>query len=463
MLTSGAPTPHPVSQPVRRPKRKIFLVFASGAGVGVFIFVAGAAVMFFQLPPSDFMAKAFIGSRAWFERSDIFAPKKTDRELPRSAATIDKPLKTYDGFTLCTFVEEDSDSMRAYLLDMRLNIQHRWGVPFSKIWPNPRHVPTPVKDSFVAFFACHLYPNGDLLVVLHAVQQFARGYGLVKLDKDSNILWSYAGNVHHGVDVAPDGTIYAIQHEDMNSMPAGLEFIPTPCLADSLVALTPDGKLKGQPIPVLEAFRDSPYAELLQKLDLGKTKDEGSAPATEKRFDEKTRIADSLHTNTIKVLTPALAQKFPGWKAGQLLITVRTLDTVAVVDPDSRAVVWAARGPWHEPHGADFLDDGNLLIFDNQGVPKGSRVLEYNPRTQAFPWTYAGENYGPFFSSVRGMCQRLPNGNTLAVNSTGGEILEVTREKEVVWSYAPHRFISFGKRYASEQLPFLPQGTKPRP
>ena len=62
---------------------------------------------------------------------------------------------------------------------MQLKLHHRWGVPFSKIWPNPGHVPTPVKDSYVSFFACHLYPNGDLLVVLHGVQQTAVGYGLV--------------------------------------------------------------------------------------------------------------------------------------------------------------------------------------------------------------------------------------------------------------------------------------------
>src|SRR5205814_7879405 len=109
-------------------------------------------------------------------------------------------------------------------------------------------------------------------------------------------------------------------------------------------------------------------------------------------FDDKTRKQDALHTNTVQVLTPALAQKFPGWKAGQLLITMRNLDAIAIVDPELRKVVWAARGPWQAPHDAQFLDNGNLLLFDNQGLRKGSRILEYDPRTQAFPWAYAGEN-----------------------------------------------------------------------
>src|SRR5205814_975993 len=166
----------------------------------------------------------------------------------------------------------------------------------------------------------------------------------------------YAAGVHHDIDVAADGTIYAIEHETVHSMPDGLEFVPVPCLVDSLIMLTPDGKLKGKPIPVLEAFRDSPYAPLLHSLEPPKNHDDQPGPTTMQRFDDKTRKQDALHTNTVQVLTPALAQKFPGWKAGQLLITMRNLDAIAVVDPELRKVVWAARGPWQAPHDAQFLD-----------------------------------------------------------------------------------------------------------
>jgi len=458
MSTSAVPA---MPQPAPGRRRK-FSFLISVTGFTLIVFVLGAAVMFFDMPPSDFLAKAFIGCRAWFERSDLAAPTP-EPELPTSPEGIDNPKKTSDGFTLCTFAAINGVSTQAYLFDMKYNLLHRWGVPFSRIWPHPRHVPTPVKDSYVAFFACHLFPNGDLLVVLHGVQQTAVGYGLVKLDKDSNILWNYAAGIHHDIDVAADGTIYAIEHETVNSMPKGLEFIPTPCLVDSLIMLTPDGKLKGQPISVLEAFRDSPYSALLQSLEPSKKKDEESAPSTMQRFDDKTRKQDALHTNTVLVLTQELAQKFPGWKAGQLLITMRNLDAIALVDPERRAVVWAARGPWQAPHDAQFLDNGTLLLFDNQGLRKGSRVMEYDPRTQAFPWSYAGENWGPFFTSERGMCQRLSNGNTLAVNSIGGEMLEVTRDKEVVWSFAPRRFIAYARRFTADQVPFLPAATKPRP
>ena len=113
-------------------------------------------------------------------------------------------------------------------------------------------------------------------------------------------------------------------------------------------------------------------------------------------MSEDTRYRDVLHTNALRVLSSALAPKFPMFKAGQLLISPRNLDALLVLDPDTGKIVWAARGPWRAQHDPSFLDNGHLLLFDNLGSPRGSRVLEYDPLTQAFPWTYPGENGRPF-------------------------------------------------------------------
>jgi len=125
--------------------------------------------------------------------------------------------------------------------------------------------------------------------------------------------------------------------------------------------------------------------------------------------------------------------------------------------------VWAARGPWSAQHDPTFLDNGHLLLFDNYGSPQGSRVLEYDPQTQAFPWSYPGENGTPFYSEVRGMCQRLPNGNTLIVNSVGGEFFEVTPGQEVVWSGSCGDVTIYrARRYSPEELHFLKEDQRPR-
>jgi hypothetical protein len=155
---------------------------------------------------------------------------------------------------------------------------------------------------------------------------------------------------------------------------------------------------------------------------------------------------------------------------------MRDLDTIAVMDMEKQSAVWATRGPWRGQHDAQFLDNGHLLVFDNLGSPQGSRVLEFDPQDEAFPWSYPGDNGTPFFTRQRGMCQRLPNGNTLIVNSAGstnprsqviegskGDILEVSPTNEVVWTCTCDGYINWARRYQPGELHYLKENERPRP
>jgi hypothetical protein len=413
--------------------------------------------MFFELPPANFLSRAFTGYRAWNEQRDETQVAPGEPPPAAHMPLIDKPGATFDGFTLYAREKFDDPAglaTQAYLINMDREQVYRWAVPFSKIWPAPPHIVGPVRDSGVSIFACHLEPNGDLLVIFHGEGRAAAGFGLAKLDKDSNILWKYAAATHHDVDVGEDGTIYAIAHEMVDFLPPGLEFVRTPCLIDYVLQLSPNGKELRKPISILEAFRDSRYAALLAAAGrpVQRQLPQGlNLP----RFLDNIRTADILHTNSVKVLRREQASQFPGLKAGQLLLSIRQLDALAVLDPESRAIVWAARGPWRAQHDAQFLANGHLLIFDNLGAPQGSRVLEYDPRTQAIPWSYPDTGINAFFSGGRGMAQRLPNGNTLIVSSWDGDIFEVSSGGEVVWSCPVAPIVSTARRYAAHELPFL--------
>jgi hypothetical protein len=335
---------------------------------------------------------------------------------------------------------------------MRGDVVHEWTASFNHIWPNPTHVRTPVDDAKTYFFSAHLFANGDLLAVFHGGNDTPYGYGLVKLDKDSKVLWKYSANVHHQVDVDEKGTIYALKQEFLHRAPDGLEYISTPVLVDTVVTLSPDGQ-ELTTIPILEAFRDSAHATLLALLD--RTPRPGGPPFLN-QSKAANRYWDISHANSVKVLTPALAPRFPMFKAGQVLLSLRELDIIAVLDPQSRSIVWATCGPWRKQHDAQFLDNGRLLIFDNSGSRMtGTRVLEYDPRTQVFPWVYAST----INTHEKGMGQRLPNGNTLVCNS-GGELFEVTPAKELVWQCSSHGHSA--RRYAAESLSFL-KGQRARP
>jgi hypothetical protein len=437
------------------PRGRRLLPWLSLLGAVVLSYLLGAAVMFFRLPSADFLSKGFLGARAWNERrQDASAP--ADRDSPAVVVgTAAQGGKPFEGYTLYACASRSASSTQAFLINMRGEVVHQWAVPFSKVWPNPPHIRERVDDSWVCIFGCHLFANGDLLVVFHGQQDFATGYGLAKLDRDSNVLWRYAANVHHDVDVGADGRIYATEHHTVERMPKGLEYLPTPSLVDSVVVLSPKGEPVKEPVPILEAFRDSPYAAFLSPLQRLGTH---YGPA-----GDDIRRQDVLHANFVQVLTPEKAAKFPLFKEGQVLVSLRHLDTIAAIDLDRRAVTWAARGPWQSQHDPQFLDNGHLLIFDNLGLVRRSRVLEYDPNTQACPWSWSGENGPPFFTSERGMCQRLPNGNTLVVNSESGELLEVTPNKEVVWSCSTNkRYVTTARRYGPDQVSFL-KGPDSRP
>src|SRR5207302_6524025 len=102
--------------PIRIPHLGKVLACLSILGVAGLGYVLGAAVMFFQLPSSDFLYQAFTGSKAWHERGkpelNPFLPPEFDRP---EGVTVDQPGRTDDGFTLVT----TNQGPRATLLDMR--------------------------------------------------------------------------------------------------------------------------------------------------------------------------------------------------------------------------------------------------------------------------------------------------------------------------------------------------------
>ncbi len=139
---------------------------------------------------------------------------------------------------------------------------------------------------------------------------------------------------------------------------------------------------------------------------------------------------------------------------GNILFTLRYLNTVAILDKKSGDIIWKW-GPKEmigHPHDCSVLDNGNILLFDNGFHRKPyvgesieassatiseeeySRILEIDPKTDAIVWEYK-DRFNIFYTPICGGCQRLPNGNTLICESTKGRFFEVTPEKKIVWEY----------------------------
>lgn len=382
--------------------------------------VAGAVLTAADVFPGTQIARAYQGARALYDKmtayqdvyaSDLWHPAR----WPDKGVTVHLPAHAQEGVTLYT----SGHDAAAFLVSMDGTVLHEWRRPFSTVWNDGAAVKEPQPDPYVYFRKAVVYPNGDLLAVYEGVGDTPYGYGVVKLDRDSEVIWSYLGHAHHDIDVGPDGRIYALTHDFTDRPLDGYGNIASPRLDDFLVVLSPEGE-EIRKIPLIETVAASPYRHLLHTVSWY-------------------AVGDPLHANTVDVITEETAARFPFGEPGQILLSFRELGAIGVLDPDSGDLVWAARGPWIGQHDPDILPNGHILLFDNYGhfdTPEGgSRVIEFDPRTMEIVWQYAGTADRPLNSQIRASQQRLGNGNTLITESSGGRIVEVTPEGEIAWEF----------------------------
>ena len=321
---------------------------------------------------------------------------------------------TWAGLNLYT----SGHAATAILMDMDGRELHRWSYPFERVWPG--RDPGRSETNASNWRRAYLFENGDLLAIFE-------GLGLIKLDRNSNLLWSSPIHAHHDLEVMPGGDIYVLDRT-AHVVPRVREHHPI--LEDFVVILGPDGAEK-QRVSLLEAFENSDYMELL----LGSRMYE---PAF--RLGTRWEDGDIFHTNTLEVLDGRIAERVPSFAAGRVLISLRVPSIIAVVDLDEQRVVWAQRGNFRRQHDPSVLDNGKLLLFDNVGDPDGSRILELDPLTGEESFVYRGSDTEPFFSKSCGTAVRLPNGNTIITESDGGRAFEVTASGAIVWEfYSPYR------------------------
>lgn len=126
---------------------------------------------------------------------------------------------------------------------------------------------------------------------------------------------------------------------------------------------------------------------------------------------------------------------------GNILTSFHRTHNVAIIDKSTGDVKWRwGLGEIAHQNAPSFLMNGNILIFDNglhpHLYPMGfSRIVEVDPHSSEMVWAYEDSPRTNFYSSIMGSCQRLPNGNTLICEATGGRIFEITSGGSVVWEF----------------------------
>jgi outer membrane protein assembly factor BamB len=305
----------------------------------------------------------------------------------------------------------------ALLIDMKGDLVHRWLPP--RIDDDDRpfgfHVSLALRD-------------GSLLAV-------SQDRAIFKLDSRSRLLWSHRSPVHHSVSLTQDGRILTLSHRRVQRR---LGDHKLDYLDDLILVLDGEGAPLRE-VSLLELVEGSVLARFLPALS--------EAEVAELLSQEQ--VLDPLHANEVAFVPDRWE---PPLQSG-VLVSLRNLNVVALLDPQLERVVWFW-GPNHlyMQHHPTLLDNGHLLIFDNG--TSGSRVIELDPSAQRIVWSYSREG---FFSETRGSSQRLPNGNTLVVESNSGYVREITADGETVWHFA-NPDVEDGLRRAIYRMTRYPEG-----
>lgn len=244
---------------------------------------------------------------------------------------------------------------------------------------------------------------------------------LYRLDLDGQVVWQLENGFyfHHDADATAEKVVAleTINVDDPDNH-GGMRY------EDRLVVLRPDGRVT-KIVRLQPLFWDAVRA-LARSRGIS-------------QYDERAKdvlgmdtFGDFLHTNSVQILERDSAIG----KRGNVLVSLRTIDTIATIDLEEERVVWSwGPGELDHQHHPQLLPNGNLLIFDNGWHRGHSRVLEVDPTTKKIVWQYAPEDPDVFFTKRRGGAFRLDDGNTLITESDRGRAFEITPDGTIVWQY----------------------------
>jgi hypothetical protein len=304
----------------------------------------------------------------------------------------------------------------ALLMDMDGKILHEWRAEFAQIFPDHPKLKNTSKPRRNYWRDAELLPDGEIIVIWEF-------YGLFKLDRDSRVVWAVREPAHHALQVTERGEIAHLQAE--RRLIPGIADVQA--IDDFIVVRDGNGR-ELRRLAMSDALRNVDWLGL-RKAFWARERERGYG------LDERS-IHDPFHTNALWLLSSDEAARLgDSFRAGDALVSMAMLDTIAILDMEKGVTRWSQQGPFGMQHEPRPTLDGGIAVFNNFLTKDRSSVLTLDPRTRRVTREYTGPESEPLHSRRSGRIQVLPNGNTLVVESEGGRSLEITADGETVWEF----------------------------
>lgn len=325
----------------------------------------------------------------------LVASYKTGREENDDGYTLYRPDARSPGYMLVAGLSKDQDNtaFSVLLYDEEGQPRHAWPVDYSRLDPEG------LKPLNVMLHGMEVFEDGSIVVTFDA------GNAIARLDACGEPMWVRNEGFHHSIHRDGTGGLWAWRDNVITRLDEETgEVTETLSLEDDILMV--DGEENGA--IALRSFIGGEE----QKLSY---------------------TGDPFHANDVEPLSPAMAAAFPQFRAGDLLISLREINMIAVVEPGTGRLKWWQHGPWLKQHDPDFQSDGTITVYDNGSGTGASKIYRVDPVSRETEVVFRGGGDTPFYSWQRGKHQVLETGNILVTEAQRGRIFEVTAQGDLVW------------------------------
>ena len=378
--------------------RKVFLGTAAALGVAA---VFGAGIHFAQAKywPYRPIAEAAEALGEALEYG-AFAPENALGEAPEGASretwTVHAPEALRPGHrALMGYLAEERDfGIRIFDADGRE--VHRRVLNYAVQDPDG---PSGGSEAPHAF---HFLADGSVVV------NTDKGDAMARYDACGEPIWSRPGAFHHSFAEDPRGGLWTWRGE----VSAFDQY-------QYLVRIDP---VTGETLEEIGLVEDVIEASAANRAIFT------MVPGREVEHSTGSRsVHDLFHPNDLEALGPERAAAFPDFEVGDLLMSFRNVNLVAVLDPDTRELRWWSHGPWIQQHDPDFGANGEITVFNNNGWRRLSSIVAIDTATRAVR-TLPVDPAFRFYTQYMGKHEILDDGTLQAVVPFEGRALELDAE-----------------------------------
>lgn len=336
----------------------------------------------------------------------------------------------------------------AWIMDRDGTLLRAW--PFKELAQNKIEIALSDQKKLLPI-SSHLFADGSLFVQLqYANTNYYEGI-LAVFDPSGALVWHRRGKNHHWTNVDDQLAILSPGYVTGRSFfGQGRWKISDGCglgkgaIIDSIMIVDRDrNKIKN--IDLAEVFVASGYQGL---LPLSYTP------------------CDPFHLTSVVTLPPKLASFYPGLSAGDILVSLLSLNTIAIIDRVTLKIKWIVSGLTQTQYSPQFIGSNKILVIETAGggaEKKVARLVTIDLATrelaQVFPKA-DGQKGSPtlFHPDIYGAQSVSVNkDSSLAVvtNTKNGKVVVVDLvQNRIVWEYVnSHRITDYWNTYKADVMP----------